>query len=115
VLSLVRENRVAAIAMGSERRSSVLPDVPTTEEAGYPGSAYRFWVGLLAPAGTPPALVERLNAEIKEALATPEIKDRLAALGADAAPMTSADFDKLIARELVENAALAQEAGIKRQ
>jgi len=115
VLSLVRENRVAAIAMGSERRSSVLPDVPTTEEAGYPGGAYRFWVGLLAPAGTPPALVERLNAEVRDALATPEIKERLGALGADAAPMSSVDFDKLIARELVENAALTKEAGISPQ
>jgi tripartite-type tricarboxylate transporter receptor subunit TctC len=114
-LSLVRDNRVTALAVGSEKRSSVLPDLPTTQEAGYPGSAYRFWVGLLAPAGMPPALVERLNAEIKEALATPELKQRLAAIGADAAPMTAADFNKLIARELVENADLAKEAGLKAQ
>ena len=67
-LSLVRDKRVTALAVGSEKRSSVLPDLPTTQEAGYPGSAYRFWVGLLAPAGMPPALVERLNTEIREAL-----------------------------------------------
>jgi tripartite-type tricarboxylate transporter receptor subunit TctC len=114
-LSLVRENRVSAIAVGGAKRSSVLPDVPTTEEAGYPNSAYRFWVGLLAPAGTPPALIQRLNAEVTEALASPEVKERLGSLGADAQPMAPADFDKLIARELVENAELAKEAGLKPQ
>ena len=106
---------MTTLAVGSAKRSSVLPDIPTTEEAGYPGSAYRFWVGILAPAGTPPAVIERLNSEVSAALATPEIKQRLASLGADAAPMPAADFDKLIAQELVENAALAKEAGIKPQ
>ena len=70
---------------------------------------------MLTPSGTPPAVVERLNKDVRDALASPEIKQRLAALGADAAPMAPADFDKLIARELVENAALAKEAGIKPQ
>jgi tripartite-type tricarboxylate transporter receptor subunit TctC len=89
-----------------------LPDVPTTEEGGYPGSAYNFWVGMLAPAGTPPIIVERLNKEVAAALASPEVKDRLAALGADAAPMAAADFDKMIAQELKDNAALVKQAGI---
>ena len=111
-LPMVRDNRVTALAVGSAKRASVLPDVPTTEQAGYPGSAYNFWVGLLAPAGTPPAIVERLNKEVAAALASPEVKDRLAALGADAAPMPAADFDKMIARELKENAALVKQAGI---
>jgi tripartite-type tricarboxylate transporter receptor subunit TctC len=106
---------VSMLAVGSAKRSSLPPDIQTIEEAGYPGSAYRFWVGMLAPAGTPPAVVERLNADVKEALASPQIKERLAALGADAAPTSPADFDKLIAQELVENAALAKEAGIKHQ
>ena len=111
-LPMVRDNRVTALAVGSAKRASVLPDVPTTEEAGYPGSAYNFWVGMLAPAGTPPAIVEQLNKEITAALASPEVKDRLAALGADAAPMPSADFDKMIAQELKDNAALVKQAGI---
>jgi tripartite-type tricarboxylate transporter receptor subunit TctC len=114
-ISLIKDGRVVAIAVGSAKRSSVLPDVPTTEEAGYPGTAYRFWVGMLAPAGTPPAVIERLNTEVKQVLATPEVKERLAALGADAAPTLPADFDKLIARELAENATLAREAGINPQ
>jgi tripartite-type tricarboxylate transporter receptor subunit TctC len=111
-LPMVRDNRVTALAVGSPQRASVLPDVPTTEEAGYPGSAYNFWVGMLAPAGTPPAIVDRLNKEIATVLASPEIKDRLAALGADPAPMAAADFDKLIVQELKDNAALVKQAGI---
>jgi len=111
-LPMVRDNRVTALAVGSAKRASVLPDVPTTEEAGYPGSAYNFWVGMLAPAGTPPVIVEQLNKEVTAALASPEVKDRLAALGADAAPMPAADFDKMIAQELKDNAALVKQAGI---
>ena len=111
-LPMVRDKRVTALAVGSAKRASVLPDVPTTEESGYPGSAYNFWVGMLAPAGTPPAIVERLDKEVAAALASPEVKDRLAALGADAAPMAAADFDKMIAKELTENAALVKQAGI---
>ena len=65
--------------------------------------------------GAHPAVIERLNTEVRQVLATPEIKQRLAALGADAAPMTPAEFDRLIARELAENAALAREAGINPQ
>jgi tripartite-type tricarboxylate transporter receptor subunit TctC len=114
-LSIVRDGKLVALAVGSEKRASVLPDVPTTQEAGYPGSAYNFWIGLLAPAGTPPALVARLNAEVAKALASPEVKERLGALGADPAPMASADFDRLMARELVENAEIVKEAGIKLQ
>lgn len=114
-ISLIKDKRVTTLAVGSAKRSSLLPDIQTTEEAGYPGTAYRFWVGMLAPAGAPPAVIERLNAEVKQALVSPQIKERLAALGADAAPTTPADFDKLIAQELVENAALAKQAGIKPQ
>jgi tripartite-type tricarboxylate transporter receptor subunit TctC len=114
-ISLIRDGRVTTLAVGSAKRSTVLPDIPTTEEAGYPDTAYRFWVGMLTPSGTPPAVIERLNSEVRQVLATPEIKQLLAALGADAAPMTPAEFDKLIARELVENAALAKEAGINPQ
>ncbi len=114
-LSIVRDRRLVALAVGSARRSSVLPDTPTTEEEGFVNSAYNFWVGMLAPAGTPAAVIDKLNAEVKAALSTPEVKDRLGSLGADASPTTPADFDKIIARELSENAALIKAAGIKLQ
>ena len=67
---------------------------------------------MLAPAGTPPAMVERLNKEVVAVLASPEIKERLAELGADPAPMAAADFDKLIVRELKDNGELVKQAGI---
>ncbi len=114
-LPMVRDGRVVALAAGSEKRSSVLPDVPTTEEQGFKGSAYDFWSGLFAPAGTPPAVIARLNAEVRKALESPEVKERLSALGTDIAPTTPADFDKKVARELVENAELVKRAGIKVQ
>src|SRR5260370_8561266 len=60
-LPMVRDNRVTALAVGSAKRASVLPDVPTTEAAGYPGSAYNSWVAMLAPTGPPRALAARLN------------------------------------------------------
>jgi len=87
-----------ALAVGSQTRSSVLPDVPTTEEAGYKGSAYNFWIGMFAPAGTPPALIDRSTRRLPAALASPEVKDRLGALGADASPTSPSDLDKTVAR-----------------
>lgn len=114
-LPMVRDNRLTALGVGGAKRASVLPDVPTTEEAGYSGSAYNFWVGLLAPAGTPPAVIERLNKEVAAALTSTEVKERLSALGADAAPSTAAELDSTIARELKENAELVKQAGIKVQ
>jgi tripartite-type tricarboxylate transporter receptor subunit TctC len=114
-LSIVRDKRLIALAVGSPTRASVLPDVPTTEESGYPGSAYNYWAGLLAPAGTPPAVVERLNKELVAVLALPEVKERLAKVGADPAPMQPKEFDALIKRELVENGELVKAAGIKAQ
>ncbi len=114
-LSMVRDGRLTALAVGSEKRASVLPDVPTTEEAGFKGSAYNFWVGMFIPAGTPPAMIERLNKEVATALASPEVKDRLGSLGADASPTTAAELDKTVARELKENAELVKAANIKIQ
>src|SRR5476651_889207 len=114
-LSIVNDKRLQALAVGSPARASVLPDVPTPEEAGYKGSAYNYWAGLLAPAGTPPQIIERLNKELVAALALPEVKERLAKIGADPAPTTPAEFDALVVRELAENGALVKAAGIKAQ
>jgi len=114
-LSLVRDKRLVALANGSPSRSSVLPDVPTTDEAGFKGSGYDYWAGLLAPAGTPPAVIDKINKALVDTLALPEVKERLGKIGADPAPTTAAAFDELVKRELVENAALIKAAGIKAQ
>jgi tripartite-type tricarboxylate transporter receptor subunit TctC len=114
-LSLIREKRVIALANGSPGRSSVLPDVPTTDEAGYKGSGYDYWAGLLAPAGTPPAVVDKVNKAVAEVLALPEVKERLSRIGGDPAPTSPKDFDDLVVRELKENGELVKAAGIKAQ
>src|SRR5262249_55340623 len=101
-LSIVNEKRLIALAVGSPGRASVLPDVPTTEEAGYKGSAYNYWAGVLAPAGVPKTVIDRLNKELLAVLALPVVKERLAKIGADPSPLSPQEFDALVARELVE-------------
>jgi tripartite-type tricarboxylate transporter receptor subunit TctC len=114
-LSLIRDKRVVALANGSPKRSSVLPDLPTTEEAGFKNSGYDYWAGLLAPNGTPAAVIDKLNKAVVEALALPEVKERLAKIGGDPAPTTPMEFDELIVRELAEYRELVKAAGIKAQ
>jgi tripartite-type tricarboxylate transporter receptor subunit TctC len=114
-LPMIKDNRVVALANGSPKRSSVLPDLATTEEQGFKDSGYNFWVGLFAPAGTPPALISKINAEVKKALDSPEVKERLQALGTDPAPTTPAELDKIVATEVKENIDLAKKANIKLQ
>jgi len=112
-LPMIRNNRVVALANGSPRRSSVLPDLQTTAEQGFADSGYNFWVGLFAPAGTPPALIDRLNAEVRKALDSPEVKERLLALSTDPAPTTPQELDKMVAQEIKENIELAKKADIR--
>lgn len=112
-LPQIKDGRLLALAVGSGKRSSVLPDVPTTVEAGVPGSDYNFWVGMLVPAKTPRDIINRLYEETQKALASPEVKERLAKLGAEPMPMTAAEFDAYIKDELASNEKLIKAAGIK--
>ena len=114
-LSLIKDGRLQALAVGTPQRSPVLPNVPTTVEAGYPKSEYVFWVALLAPAGTPRAIVDRLNAEALKALASPEVKEKLAVLGAEPMPMSPAAFDTFIRSETARMSEIVKAAGIKGQ
>jgi tripartite-type tricarboxylate transporter receptor subunit TctC len=112
-LSHVKEGKLLAVAVGSPKRSSVLPDVPTTVEAGVPGSDFTFWVGMLAPRKTPRDIVNRLHEETQKVLASPDIKERLAKLGAEPMVMTPEQFDAYLKEEVAANTALAKAAGIK--
>jgi tripartite-type tricarboxylate transporter receptor subunit TctC len=114
-LPLIKDGRVQALAVGTAQRSPVLPDVPTTLEAGFPHSDYVFWVALLAPAATPRAIVERLNAEALKALASPEVKEKLAVLGAEPMPMAPAAFDAFLKTEAARMTIVVKDAGIKVQ
>ena len=105
--------KVDALVVSSPKRTSLMPDLPTTEEAGYSNSAYNFWVGALVSSKTPRPLVERLHKEITTLVQSPEISGQIRKLGADPLMMSIADFEAMIARELVENAELIKKAGIK--
>ncbi|HEV3011091.1 MAG TPA: tripartite tricarboxylate transporter substrate-binding protein [Burkholderiales bacterium] len=105
--------KVDAHVVSGPKRSALMPELPTTVEAGYPGSDYNFWVGTLVAAKTPRAIVERLHKEINALVQSPEISDRIKKLGADPLSLTIAEFDAMIQRELKENADLIKKAGIK--
>jgi tripartite-type tricarboxylate transporter receptor subunit TctC len=105
--------KVDALVVSSPRRSSLVPELPTTVEAGYPGSDYNFWVGALIAARTPRPIVERLHREINTLVQSPEISDRIRKLGADPLTLSLAAFQAMIDRELQENAELIKKAGIK--
>ncbi len=98
-LPSVRENRMRALAVSTAKRSSAMPDVPTVAEAGLPGFVFDFWIGLLAPSKTPRAIVNKLNAEVGKALALPDVKARMATLGAESLPMSPEQFDAYIKDE----------------
>lgn len=115
VMGAVKERKLKALAVGSKERSSQLPDLPTTEEAGAANSAYTLWIGLFAPARTPPAIVARLNQEVQAALASPEVKERFAKLGADPLPMTVDGFRNFLAQEFKVSEQIVKAAGIKPQ
>lgn len=114
-LPLIKDGRLQALAVGTAQRSPVLPNVPTTTEAGFRQSDYVFWVALLAPAGTPRAVIDRLNAEALRALAATEVKEKLAVLGAEPMPMSPAGFDTFIRAEAARMAEVVKSAGIKVQ
>ena len=112
VIGQIRGGQLQALAVGSPRRASALPEVPTTAEAGVPGSEFNFWIGMMVPAKTPRDIVNRLHAEVVKALALPEVKERFVQLGADAWTLAPEQFDSYIKTEIVSNAALVKAAGL---
>src|SRR3954470_8343154 len=92
-LPLIRDGKLQALAVSSAQRSPALPNVPTTIEAGVPDSDYTFWVGMIVPSATPPAVVKWLHEEALKAVNSPEVKTRLTSLGADAFTLEPAAFN----------------------
>ncbi|MGH8734583.1 MAG: Bug family tripartite tricarboxylate transporter substrate binding protein [Burkholderiales bacterium] len=105
--------KVDAHLVSGPKRSALMPSLPTTEEAGYRGSAYNFWLGTLVAAKTPRPIVERLAKEINALVQSPEISGRIVKLGADPLTLSISEFQAMIDRELKENAELIRKAGIK--
>ena len=114
-LPLIKDGKLQALAVSSAQRSPALPNVPTTVEAGVPGSDYTLWVGLIAPSATPAPIIKRLHDETIKALPAPEVKARLANLGADAFTMEPAAFNAYIKTEMESAALIARTANLKAQ
>jgi len=109
----IKAGRLRALAVTGKSRSGLLPEVPTLAEAGLPGYEAGSWYGILAPAGTPGAIVARLNAEINHAMRQPEVRERLAAEGAETIGGTPEEFALHIKAELARTGRLMREAGIR--
>lgn len=112
-ISLVKSGKLQALSVAAAQRSPELPGVPTTTEAGVADSDYVFWVAMLAPAKTPPAVVNKLYEAAAKVLATPDMKEKLGTLGATPWSMKPADFQAYIQKEFAENTELVKKAGIK--
>ena len=107
--------QVRALATSGDKRSSVLPNVPTVSEAGVPGYEATIWLGLMAPKGTPQPIIDRLNAEIAKIIAKPAIRQAWAKQGAVPMTMSPQDFDAFLRRDIDKWAKVIQQAGIKPQ
>jgi tripartite-type tricarboxylate transporter receptor subunit TctC len=113
VLPHIKAGKLTALAINDRKRSSLLPEVPTTLEAGFADAEYPLWFGLFVPAKTPRDIVDTLHRETTQALADPKLKDKLAALGVDPMVMTQTEFASYVEREIEANGALVKAAGIK--
>lgn len=111
--ALVTEGRLRALAVSTPKRSSAMPDVPTTLEAGFPDSDYTYWNGMFVPAKTPRAIVERLHRETQAVLGLPSVREKFAAQGIEPMPITPEEFDALIVKEIAVNHAIVKAAGLK--
>lgn len=110
----VRNGKLRGLAVTSERRLTDLPNVPTVEEAGLPGYRFSTWYGVFAPAGTPPAVVNRLHTDINKALQSPELRAKYAEMGMDdTLSRTPAEFAALVRGDIARFAKLVKDANIR--
>ena len=109
----VKQGRLRALGVTSLKRAKSMPDLPTLSEAGATGFEVVSWYGLLAPAGTPQEIIQRLNTEAVKAMQEPEAVERLASLGAESSEMTPADLGAFIRREIAKWGKVVKSAGIR--
>ena len=108
-----RAGKVRALGTTGKKRSSVMPDVPTIAEAGVPGYEATIWLGMMAPAGTPRPMLEKLNAAVNKIIASPEVKEAWAKQGAVPMGMSIDEFDKFLREEIVKWAKVVKVSGAK--
>jgi tripartite-type tricarboxylate transporter receptor subunit TctC len=109
----IQSGRTRALAVASAARVPAFPDIPTLRELGYPRVDGTVWYGLLAPAGTPKSVIAKLNAESNRVLAMPDVKEKLARAGIDAAGGTPEEFGKFIRAEFEKWGPVVKAAGVK--
>ena len=112
-MAQVKGGRLVALAAAGDKRSSLAPEVPTLAELGFKGVEADLWYGMLAPAGTPADIVARINADMRKALALPEVKTALSAQGMEIAPSSPEEMAALMRRDAARWAAVVKQAGIK--
>lgn len=108
----IKAGKLVGLAIMSEQRSGLLPDVPTMAQAGIPDMVFQTWIGLLAPARTPRPIVEQLNRQVHAILQSEDVRAQLREAGMDVAPTTPEQFGKTISEELKLHAQLVQAAGL---
>ena len=109
----VKSGKLRALAVTGNTRSNLIPELPTVAEAGLPGYAVTAWFGLLTPTGTPAEIITQLNTETVKSFRTPQMKERLAALGADAAAGSPEQFGTFLRSEMAKWAKVVKTAGIR--
>ncbi len=112
-LGHIRAGRLRALSVNGPKRSPALPDVPIASDSGLPGFEVDFWIGMLAPAGTPAPVVSRLNKEVNRIVAQEDVKARLVALGTDPVGGSPQRFTALIRKDIVRWAEAIKAAGVK--
>jgi tripartite-type tricarboxylate transporter receptor subunit TctC len=113
LIAHIRSGRLRVLAAASAERNRLLPEVPTFGELGYPKVAVSLWYGLLAPAGTPKPIVEKLNREVAKALGSPDVREKLLAQGAEPMPGTPEAFASFMQEEMAKWAPVVKQAGVK--
>jgi tripartite-type tricarboxylate transporter receptor subunit TctC len=111
VIGQVKAGRLRALAVTTAKRTAVAPDLPTLAESALPGFAVATWQAVLAPAGTPREIVERLNASIVRAMAEPEMRNRFVSFGTDAATSTPEELGRFLAEEVAKIGKIAKDVG----
>lgn len=112
-MAQVKGGKVRAIAVTTAQRSRLAPDLPTMAEAGMPGFDISTWFGLLAPAGTPPDVIAKWNADVVKVLNSPDVREKMLAQGAEPSPQTPAEFASFIAREREKYARIVKASGAR--
>ncbi len=113
IISHVRSGKLKGLATTGKVRSAVTPEIPTAAEAGVPGYEATIWLGLMAPAGTPRPVIDKLNAETRKILHSPEVRDGWGKQGAVPMGMTPAEFDRFLREDIVKWAAVVKATGMK--